>query len=206
MGNLQGTAANILDTLRENRWQADESALRAGIKQGHFLNVELDRINERAVNTLGDALIFEEDGRFVVAEDYRDEIEYALDHREVDQHTVSSPVTAVPVSTENAVSAELGEVLNDEWAKFARKMRPHHWETLAVLLAGIDVRNRLEAVARGAFLTTSRLIDDINSFALDCLGDIVIRTDSDEPFIEADDVEDLQALVTWATEHELVEK
>jgi hypothetical protein len=207
MGNMHGTAANILDALRDNGWQADESALRSGIKQGHFLNVELNRINERAVNTLGDALIFEEDGRFVVAEDYRDEIEYALDHhRQPDQRTVSSPVTPVPAATENGLSGELGEVLNDEWAKFARKMQPHHWETLAVLVAGIDVPNRLEAVARGAFLTTSRLIDDINSFALDCLGDIVIRTDADEPYIEADDVEDLQALVTWATEHALVEK
>ena len=122
MGNMQGTAANILDTLRDNGWQADESALRTGIRQGHFLNVELDRINERAVNTLGDALIFEEDGRFVVAEDYRDEIEYALDHhRQTDQHTVSSPVTPVPASAENGLSAVLNEVLNDEWAKFARE-------------------------------------------------------------------------------------
>lgn len=79
MGDSTSTTTHLLTTLRQEGWQAPISRLNAQI-QGGFLNVLLDQVNEQAVAHLGDVLLFNEHGMWVVAEDYRDEIAYLLDH------------------------------------------------------------------------------------------------------------------------------
>ena len=49
---------------------------------GEFISVIIDEINGIALDEIGDTLIFEEDGLWVVLEEYRDEVEYILQHPE----------------------------------------------------------------------------------------------------------------------------
>lgn len=198
MQESQSIATKLLRLLRENNWQAPPATLEAAL-EGQFLNVILDQINERAYELLGDGLLFDESGVWVVTEDYRDEIGYLLDH----QAALSAPVEVAAASTEPAenIYADLPE----ELAAFAQKMKPYHWEALAALLEGIEVEARLEAIARGVSLTTSRLLDDINDFALNTIGDIVVNL-SEEPLkIEEEDIEGLTQLLAWASSKSLLE-
>ena len=77
MGEHSSAEAQLLARLRKHHWQAPLTSLN-GEKPNGFLNVLLDQINERAVTHLGDALVFDEGGLLVVAEDYRDEIAYSV--------------------------------------------------------------------------------------------------------------------------------
>jgi len=198
LNDSHSVGVTLLRVLRDHDWVASETAFNSLIEQGHHLNTELDYLNKRAVKELGDTLIFTENGQFIVAQDYRDEIEYVLDHTERDEDTVSGAIAVVP-------SGEYTE-LAEAWAKFAQQMKPPHWEALAVLLTKVDVNTRLEAIARNMYSSASGLIDDINTFALDSIGDIVITTEGNIPHIEEEDVEGLQLLLAWANSKALLEK
>jgi hypothetical protein len=197
MGKSDGITAKVLEVLQENGWESPSAVLQAAVGEDHFLSVELDKINEVAYESIGDSLIFEENGELVVAEDYRDEIEYILKHPDYKSQTV---VPAV-VGTHDKDYADLGP----ELATFAQRLKPQHWEALAAIVAAIDVNIRLEAVARSAFTTADLLIEDINTFALEALGDIVIDTSGESPIIEDKDTEGLNSLIAWASNKALLE-
>jgi hypothetical protein len=188
LGN-DADALALLRFLQSQEWEAD-SEHAAQALEGTFLAVVLDRLNERALDELGDQLVFDEAGTLVVAEDYRDEVEHLFTH-------------PIPVQvTTPALDAAPGSAdLEPEWAAFVQQMQPHHWETLAALLAGVDVPTRLAGIAQSVQRTPDLLIDDINESALVHIGDIIIAA-GDPPLIEDEDYESVQALVAWALQHE----
>ena len=49
------------------------------------------------------------------------------------------------------------------------------------------------------------MIEDINAFALNSIGDIVIDTASEIPIIEAESVDSLRRLISWASNNSLLE-
>lgn len=182
------TALNILNHLKQHDWEAETDTVHA-VLEGEFLNVVLDRINERALELLGDQLIFTENDQLVVTEDYRDELAHLLSHpssQEMEQ-TGGTPTA-------------LYDDLTTEWAEFVSKMQPHHWEALSALLIQEDVVVRLDAIARSVYTTLTLLIDEINDFALECIGDIVIEG-GEPPKIEHEDFETIRALRDWALEN-----
>jgi len=197
MGKSDGVTAKLLGTLQKNGWEAQSSFLQSTIGEGYFLNVELDKINGLAYDFIGDSLILEENGKLVVAEDYRDEIEYILNHPDYKSEAV---VPAITGTHEKDYS-----VLGSELAAFAKRLKPQHWEALAAIIAVTDVNVRLEAVARSAFTTADLLVEDINTFALEALGDIVIDTNGESPVVEDEDVEGLNRLIAWASDKALLE-
>ena len=200
MGASNDTGAKLLRLLREHDWQAKPNLLETAIENG-FLSLHLDTINERAFEQFNDALIFQEGGLWVVAEDYRDEIGYILDHPayEMSDSKPSSP--APNVETQAPAYAELSE----EWALFAQQLQPHHWEAIAALLSPADVTVRLDAIARTAYTTSNLLVDAINDAAMDTIGDIVIDTLPDPPRIEDEDFDALTQMLTWANANQLLE-
>lgn len=197
MGKAGQTVARILGFLRDNNWETSSGSIPTDLFEGSFLNTELDAINEQAVQVLGDALIFEENGQVVVAEDYRDEIEFILNHPDY----VESRVLASKADP----SSETYDDLTEDWATFAQQMQPHHWEALAALIGGIEVNVRLNAIARSAYITPHQIIDEINEFAMDSIGDIVVDTEADIPQIEDEDIEGIQALLAWASQKVLLD-
>ncbi|MCA9334271.1 hypothetical protein KC963_04435, partial [Candidatus Saccharibacteria bacterium] len=82
---------------------------------------------------------------------------------------------------------------------------PYHWQALAALVNGVDVNVRLEAIARKVHLTASRLIDDINQFALESVRDIVVDAMDETPQIEDEDVQGLIQLLEWAMAQGILE-
>lgn len=179
-------AIDLLRELWKSDWQVSLD-MADSILDGVFLNVVLDRINERALDEVGDQLIFEEGDLLVVTEDYRDELEYLLGQSQDDiKH----------VSVETPEFADL----TPEWASFVSQMQKHHWETINVLLLEDDVSTRLDGIARSIFSTIDLLIDEINEFALVSIGDIVIET-GNIPAIEEEDIEDLRSLMVWAQQN-----
>jgi|GEM_PF-4928960 len=87
-GQANSESVRLLSVLRENGWQASPVML-GGYFENTFVNVIFDRINEIAFDVLGDAVLFDEGGEWVVAEDYRDEIAYILDHPDYRKHVTS---------------------------------------------------------------------------------------------------------------------
>jgi len=197
MDNVGQTASQLLCFLKENNWETNSQNVPFDLLEGSSLNTELDAINERAAQILGDALIFEENDQLVVAEDYRDELEFILEHPDYAETRV--------MPSEASASSETYSELTDDWATLAQRMRPHHWEALAALIGGIEVGVRLNAIARSAYTTANQLVDEINEFALDSIGDIVVDTEPDVPQIEEEDIEGIQALLAWASQKVLLE-
>lgn len=197
MGYGDTINTQILQILHAQDWQAEATKLQAILTDGQFLNVVLDELNEVANEQLGCSLVIEENGVWVVEEDYRDEVEFLLKQPDVSVPTLSMPIGATVSPTYND--------LTSEWSDFAKKMQPQHWEALTVLVLNVDVLPRLDAIARSIYSTANQLIDEINEFALECIGDIVIDTTNDLPQIEEEDIEGLAALLEWAKSNTVLE-
>ncbi|NJL54478.1 hypothetical protein HC928_04250 [bacterium] len=182
-------ALTLLRFCHTQGWQADSEQV-AQTLAGTFLAVVLDRLNERALDELGDQLVFVEGSMLVVAEDYRDELEHLF--------TASIPVSVAKPPL-NAASAYAD--LAPEWAAFVQQMQPYHWETLSALLTGVDVSVRLAGIAQSVQRTADLLIEEINEYALVHIGDIIIAA-GDHPMIEDEDYASVHELVAWAIHHE----
>lgn len=208
MGEHSSAEAQLLATLRQHDWQASPATLNS-VKQGLFLNVLLDQINERAVTQLGDALIFDEGGLWVVAEDYRDEIVYILEHpayaiRHNPEKVTPSTDDSVPLtllsSNDNVPIdrpvADRNQVLPPEWLHLSNQLQPQHWAVLAVLLQGNNVNPQVDVIARQRHTTANQLFDQINEFALESIGDILIHVQARTPLLEDEHLALLQQTCT----------
>ncbi len=196
MGAYASAAAQLLARLRKQEWQATPATLN-GEKQGGFLNVLLDQINERAVTHLGDALVFDEGGLWVVAEDYRDEIAYILDHpayattaapEKIESATFDVAPPSAATSNGNAfveqTAPERRAELPTEWLELSNQLQSPHWAVLTVLLQGKQINQQIDAIARQVHTTANQLIDQINEFALESIGDILIHVQDRTPLLE----------------------
>ena len=81
LGAGESKASHLIAVLMQNDWTCAEDALQSAFP-GEFISVYIDEINSRALDEIGDNLLYDEDGFWVVLEDYRDEIEYILEHPE----------------------------------------------------------------------------------------------------------------------------
>ena len=81
IGNIGGRVSKLIAVLMNSDWECPVDAIQSAFP-GEFISVIIDEINNNALETVGDNLILEEDGLLVVLEDYRDEIEYILQHPE----------------------------------------------------------------------------------------------------------------------------
>jgi hypothetical protein len=188
--------------ISEQGWEADEDEAQRTVK-GEFLTEIAHRINERALESLGDKLIFLDGSTVTVAEDYQDELAHLLTH--ILEPAASSESLTVPeIEVPLAATLDYSD-LTPEWAAFAQRMQPQHWEALNVLLLGEDVVVRLDGVARSVNTMVSLMINDINDIALSSVGDIVINSSVEPPTIEEEDMDGLRALNTWALQHRLQE-
>jgi hypothetical protein len=200
-GNSEGIA--LLRSLRDHNWQSTPTNLNVGGKN-NFVSVLYDQINERALTELGDALIFIEGDEWVVAEDYRDEITYLLDHPDF---AVSLPAThSVPLQAE-VTSSEGGQLdlIPAGWEEFVRRMQSSNWATLAIVAEQAEVMAKLEALARSHYVTANQLLDQTNEIGLDTVGDNLIDVATTPPQIIDEYSEPLRALLLWAKENEQIE-
>ena len=201
MGEPDSEQAKLLSVLRKKNWQAPPAILGEQFEHA-FVNVIFDRINEAAFEVLGSALLFDEAGQWVVAEDYRDEIAYILDHPDYRSNNESSPAEAKNLFGE---SYRLSAELDMGWIEFAQHLQSHHWSALAILIKGIDVKSKLNAVASVTLTTANQLVDDINEVALERLSDTVIDASTEPPSVIEEYQESVDALVQWAIQNQRAE-
>ena len=208
MGSATSEATELLRSLRTHQWQTLPTNLETG--DGGFASLLFDRVNEQAIEVLGDALLFVEGDEWVVAEDYRDEIAYLLDHPEfADEAVFAAHVPAVggPALSEvtpagaAAFSAAHHDLIPAGWEECVRQMQPLDWATLAIVLEQEDVMPKLEALARGEMLTANQLLDQTNEVGLESIGDNLIDVATVPPEVIEEYQEALNALVVWAQEH-----
>ncbi len=81
MGTNDSETAQLLAQMMKHDWQCPPSVLESAFK-GQFVNLIFEEINERAHDNIDENVIFDEDGQWVIHEDYRDEIEYIITHKE----------------------------------------------------------------------------------------------------------------------------
>lgn len=193
MGDSTGSRSKVIAHMMTNDWQCSAESIQT-ILDNEFANVIIDEINEAAMDEIGDSLVFEEDDAWVIIEEYRDEIQYILEHPEYQEQVV----------TQNAPS-EIYAELDDEWAEFTDQMEPHYWDALAAILNGEDVETRIDAIAQRHHQTGNILIDAINEISYETIGDILIDTAETPPVVVEDELENMKELLNWAVTRQLIE-
>lgn len=193
MSESDGSRSKVIAHIMVNDWQCSTESIQT-ILDNEFANVIIDEINEAAMDEIGDSLVFEEDDIWVIVEEYRDEIQYILEHPEYQEQVV----------TQNAPS-EIYAELDDEWAEFTDRMEPHYWDALAAILNGEDVETRIDAIAQRHHQTGNILIDAINEIAYETIGDILIDTAEIPPVVVEDELENMKELLNWAVTRQLIE-
>ena len=81
IGDGESKASKLIGVMMENDWECLAASIEFRFP-GEFINVIIDEINGIALEEIGENLIFEEDGLWIILEEYRDVIEYILQHPE----------------------------------------------------------------------------------------------------------------------------
>ncbi len=81
MGASEEKRAKLIASMMASGWECPADAIESQFP-GEFISVIIDDINGIALDEIGDTLIIEEDGLCIVLEEYRDEVEYILQHPE----------------------------------------------------------------------------------------------------------------------------
>lgn len=91
MGKSTGTKSKVIAHMMTNDWRCLTETIQT-ILDNEFANVVIDEINESAMDEIGDSLIFEEDNNWIILEEYRDEIQYILEHPEYLEHIIKQGI------------------------------------------------------------------------------------------------------------------
>lgn len=185
---LDSDERRLLDVLIKGGWQVEDALLRPAFP-GVLLEPLVDRVNSLALELLGDILIATEEGTRVVADDFRDELEYLSSVHEQEWQTPATSGTEPP-------SADLPA----DWAELASKLANYQIEVLRALVGEADSAVRLRQIADQHATMPELLIDSINELALDAIGDYIIEPGSNPPLIEDEDLEITRKLVATRSE------
>ncbi|GAA5513057.1 hypothetical protein Dcar01_01783 [Deinococcus carri] len=151
-----GAARDLLRQLRAQGWEAPEADLQ--LPTGTFASTLVDEVNEAAQLKLGDVLLVQEGALLVAVEDYRDELEFLLGVLE----QAPAEVTQAPATLEGP------------WQALADALPPLHLVVLEQLLRGGLTLRELEAFTAARHALASAVLEDLNTHALDTVGDILV--------------------------------
>jgi len=159
----------LLNVLRAQAWEADAGTVAAAMP-GAFVEPLVDRVNALALDELGDILVADEGEAKVVAEDYRDELEYLLEQRDA--------VVAASPAPEGA------DDLPEEWAELLAGLAEPHRAALRAILEHQDPTGELARIAAEHVTMPELLVDSINEVAVATIGDVIIEPGSVPPVVE----------------------
>lgn len=164
----------LIDTMAKWSWEAAEDVLRQALP-GLLLEPLVDRINEHAIELLGDILIAPEEDLLVVSDDLRDDL--------------SRRLGAQTGGREQTEEQMISTHLSAEWAAFSSGLAAHQLETLRIIIEVADPMPGIRSIAEDNAIMPGLLIDSINELALDTIGDHIIEPGSEPPTIEDEDRE-----------------
>ena len=159
-----------------NDWQCSVDSIQA-ILENEFFNVIIDKINEVAIDQMGDSLIFEENGELKVLDEYRDDLIRYGEHKNLLVKQIDT------------------ELIDGDWEAFIEQMQPHYWNVVAIILDGNDISNQIHTIAVSNNQTENLLIDEINEIAYNTIGDILIDTRENLPILIEDEIDSIKKLL-----------
>ena len=141
---------HILEHFRAEGWELDAVAC-AGAFPTLILEAELDAVNSQSHRYLGVQLVAREGNLFVVADDYRDELEYLIKN---------------PTERKDSAWTFDAEGLDAEWVNF---FHAADLDALGAVLGG-----ELQRLASDRGEMPDLLIDALNAAAMETVGDLVV--------------------------------
>jgi len=168
----------LLDHLRDGGWEVEDGSLRQ-VMAGILLEPVVERINGLSYEELGDILIASEGELRVVAEDFRDELEFLMS-RGARQPAASRPKPAD---------------LPSEWGDLCQGLSDPQLRTLRAILEHPDPSGEIGRIAVENATMPERLIDTINEAAVQAIGDVIIAPGSMPPTVEEEDMEMVRRIV-----------
>lgn len=163
LGTMSPPAQDLLRQLHDQDWEMSERDVQLPL--GTFVSTLVDEVNEAAESTLGDVLLQQEGGLLIAVEDYREELNFLLYPQE-------EPLTAP------------AKRLEGPWQDLAEVLPLLHLEILARLLQSDLSLVELEAFTAARHALASAVLEDLNTHALDTLGDILIDPYGDPLTVE----------------------
>ena len=176
---LDESEKRLIKFLSNRRWEDEDSAISEHIPEVPVQNL-LDRINDLSTRIVGNILIATENGRRIVEEDYRDELEFIF----TNEQSAESPTVDDPYSE-----------LMEGWDQFALRIAEHQYIALKAIYEGHDVKIRLQNIAEQFGMMPVMIVDEINELALNSVGDIIVSPDTDPPTIEDEDVDAVRSVI-----------
>ena len=154
---LSSEQREVLDMMRESDWQTNTGRIHIKLPQA-MPEVLIDEINVIAMGQLGCALIEREADGLVVAEDYRDELNYLM-----------------PKQSRDLLWSIVEPGLDDDWRAFFEQI--HEQVSLDAIAALLEGSEAFAAYAKERSDMPDLLLDRINEIALDTIGDLVADAD-----------------------------
>ena len=151
LSRLSPEHRNLIDKLAQHDWTADVHVLHEGLT-GLILEALAEEINEIAMMYLGCFLLEREEESFVVAEDYRDELEFLMAKEE---------------KSSDAWQLDW-DGMEEDWKAFFEQANV---VVIGKILEGMDVFYEY-AKARGEM--PDLLLDELNNTSSDTIGDLIV--------------------------------
>ncbi len=153
LNQMTAESRAALDHLSAHGWQEAASALRAAFPHA-FLEAVTDEINAAAMARIGCCLIEREGDVYIIAEDYRDELQYLM-----------------PRQQEEAAWEIALEEADEEWKAFFAQTDP---ELLGSLMEGMEA---FRACVKKRGEMPEPCLEEINNAAMDTIGDLLVTQD-----------------------------
>ncbi|HQT92185.1 MAG TPA: TerB N-terminal domain-containing protein, partial [Candidatus Kryptobacter bacterium] len=185
LSSLDNNEKGLIMALIRHGWEVEASVLSEELP-GTLIEFMVDRVNSLSLEILGDLLIVAENQMKVVAEDFRDELEYLL---------IANAGAPVMSMLEAEQDQGTSDDLPEEWADFRSALKEYQHQALRAILTIEDPSNELARLADENAMMPEFLIDSINELALDTVGEIIIVPGSSPPAFEKEDLEFVRKLV-----------
>lgn len=169
LGELDNRQLELLRVLAKNMWELEDQMI-CGLFPDLLIDSVVDSINEISLKYLGDLLIAVEGSKKIVADDFRDELEYLLPRLE----------EAKPQESEHPC---LALNIPEEWERFRTNISFFQYQALAAFSQEEDLIASINKIAEECLMMPEILIDSINELALENIGDIIINVESFPPVI-----------------------
>ena len=168
---LSKPAKKFLLSLKATEWESPANTETSTL---------IKEINSAAAYFIARALIVTEAGRYIVEDDYRDELDYIYENTS-ESELAAEQKSEVETEIQNAKLDEIG--LPDNLKEFLEALTDIQRQALQAILFSDDPQEKLAKLAEEAMSMPEILIDEINDVATQFLDDILIDTFDDTPTV-----------------------
>lgn len=180
---LSKPAQKFLLSLKATGWESS-----ANTEASTFI----EEINSAAAHFIARALIVTEAGRYIVEDDYRDELDYIYENTP-ESEPAAEQESEAETEIRNAKLDEIG--LPEDLKEFWEALTDIQRQALQAILFSDDPQEKLAKLAEEAMSMPEILIDEINDVATQFLDDILIDTFDDTPTVLEQYADELKRVV-----------